>query len=128
MEPRTRVLIVDDDKVITGALRRLLSLDHDVTVANAGADALALIRDGKEFHVILCDVIMPGMSGVQVHKALEEFAPAQAAAMILMTGGSVPRDAVELIARGMPNLPKPFDVDQLRAAIRQLRSGVPGQT
>jgi len=92
------------------------------------ADALALIREGCEFDVILCDLIMPGMTGVQLYRAIAELSPSQAARMVLMTGGSVPRDAVELIARGTPSLPKPFDLDQLHQVIRQLRSGVPGRT
>lgn len=125
---RTRVLIVDDDKVITSALRRVLSGEHDVTVMNDPAEALALVRGGQRFDAILCDVVMPGMSGVQLYRAIAELAQDQAARAILMTGGSLPRDAVELIAGGMPSLPKPFDVDQLRDLIKQLRSGVPGRT
>ena len=128
MESRTRVLIVDDDKVITSALRRLLSHDHDVTVMNDPAEALALVRAGRTFDVILCDLIMPGMTGVQLYRAIAETSPEQAAVTVLMTGGSAPREAVELIARGMPTLPKPFDLDQLRAVIQQLRSSVPGRT
>lgn len=128
MESRSRVLIVDDDRVITGALRRLLSSEHDVTVSNDPAEALARVRGGERFDVILCDLIMPGMTGVQLYRGIVEIAPDQAAVTVLMTGGSAPRDAVELIAKGMPTLPKPFDHDQLRAVIGQLRSGVPGRT
>lgn len=126
MEARTRVLVVDDDKVITSALRRVLANEHDVTVTNDPAEALALVRDGREFDAILCDLLMPGMTGVQLYRAIAEMAPLQAARTVLMTGGSVPREAVELIARGMPTLPKPFDLEQLRAVLVQLRSGVPG--
>lgn len=128
MESRTRVLIVDDDRVITSALRRLLSGEHDVTVSNDPVETLALVRGGQRFDVILCDLLMPGMTGVQLYRAIAEVAPEQAALTVLMTGGSVPRDAVELIAKGMPTLPKPFDHDQLRDVIRQLRSGVPGHS
>jgi DNA-binding NtrC family response regulator len=127
VEPRTRVLIVDDDKVITSALRRVLSGEHDVTVMNDPALALSLLRDGQRFHVILCDLVMPVMNGVQLHKEIAAIAPDQAAATILMTGGAIPRDAADLVAGGMPNLPKPFDIDRLRELIRQLRSDVPGR-
>jgi len=122
---RTSVLIVDDDAVITRALRRLLASDHDVTIANHPAEALALVRAGQWFDAILCDVVMPAMSGVQLHRELAALSPAQAAATILMTGGSIPRDAAELLASGIPALPKPFDLDQLHGALAQLRSGVP---
>lgn len=123
---RGRVLIVDDEVVITNALRRLLSTEHEVTVANDPAHALALVREGREFDVILCDLMMPGMTGVQLHHELVQIAPRQAAATVLMTGSVVPRDAADLLANGVPNLAKPFGADELRAVIRQVRSAVPG--
>jgi CheY-like chemotaxis protein len=125
VEPRTRVLIVDDDKVITSALRRLLSREHDVTTTNDPAEALALVRAGQRYHAILCDLVMPAMSGVQLHRELAALSPDQAAATILMTGGAIPRDAADLLAGGMPSLPKPFDIDELRRILKQLRSAVP---
>jgi CheY-like chemotaxis protein len=120
-----RVLIVDDEVVITNALRRILASDHDVTVRNDPVEALALVRSGHEFDVILCDLMMPRLNGVQLHRELSQLVPPPA--MVLMTGGSVPRDAVELLASGVPSLSKPFGADELRAVIDQLRSAVPGQ-
>lgn len=46
--------------------------------------------------------------------------------MVLMTGGSIPPDAADLLASGMPSLPKPFQLEELRAVIAGLGSGVPG--
>lgn len=118
-----RVLIIDDDVSITNALRRNLSADHEVTVLNDPLDALALLRSGGQFDVILCDLIMPRMTGVQLHRALMEIAPAQAAATILMTGGKVPRDACELFDAGRArNITKPFDLDHLRSLIETVRA------
>jgi CheY-like chemotaxis protein len=125
---RARVLIVDDEVVITTALRRALSFDHDVTVMNSPVEALALLRGGREFDVILCDLLMPQMSGVQLHRELLQLSPRQAAATVLMTGGTVPPDAADLFASGVRNLAKPFNLDDLRAVIAQLRSAVPGQS
>jgi DNA-binding response OmpR family regulator len=125
---RARVLIVDDEVTITNALRRLLGHDHDVTVFNDPVEAMALVRSGHEFDVILCDLMMPRLNGVQLHRELSEVAPAQVPALVLMTGGSVPRDAVALIASGVPSLCKPFGIDELRAVIAQVRSSVPGQS
>ena len=120
---RPRVLIIDDEVTITNALRRYLSSDHDVTVENDPLAALALLREGTAFDVILCDLVMPRMNGVQLHRELSVIAPGQAAATILMSGGSVPRDAVELIASGrVPNLSKPFDLDELRLLIEAVRT------
>ena len=115
------MLIIDDEVTITNALRRHLQLDHEVTVENDPVAALELLRGGATFDVILCDMMMPKLNGAQLHRELTMFAPAQAAVTILMTGGSVPRDAVELLATGrVANLTKPFDLDELRALIRTL--------
>lgn len=121
-----RIFIIDDEVTITNALRRHLQTDHEVTVENDPVAALALLRTGTTFDVILCDMMMPKLNGAQLHRELVTFAPAQAAVMILMTGGSMPRDAVELLATGgVANLTKPFDLDELRTLIRGLPSPSP---
>lgn len=118
---RPRLLIIDDEVTITNALRRHLQSDHEVTVQNDPVAALALLRDGASFDVILCDMMMPKLNGAQLHRELSVIAPAQAAVTILMTGGSVPRDAIELLATGrVANLTKPFELDELRALIGTL--------
>lgn len=73
---RARVLIVDDDVVITSALRRALAKEHEVTVLNSATAALALLRTGSEFDVILCDLAMPQMSGLQLYRELARFSRA----------------------------------------------------
>lgn len=123
---RARVLIVDDEVVITSALRRALSHEHEVTVLNSALEALALLRGGSEFDVILCDLMMPRMSGAQLYREVARFSPRQAAATVLMTGGLVPPDAADLLASGVRRLAKPFNLDELRTVIAQLGSGVPG--
>ena len=120
---RPRILIIDDEVTITNALRRHLQSDHDVTVENDPLVALALLEGGATFDVILCDMMMPKMNGAQLHRELAAFAPGQAAVTILMTGGSVPREAIELLATGrIANLTKPFDLDELRLLIRSLHT------
>jgi DNA-binding response OmpR family regulator len=120
---RPRVLIIDDEVTITNALRRHLQSDHEVTVQNDPVAALALLGDGARFDVILCDMMMPKLNGAQLHRELAVIAPDQAAVTIMMTGGSVPREALELLATGrIANLTKPFDLDELRALIRSLHT------
>lgn len=118
---RPRALIIDDEVTITNALRRHMQGDHDVTVENNPVAAIAAIRAGARFDVILCDLMMPKQNGVQVYRELCAIAPDQAAVMILMSGGSVPRDAADLLATGkVANLIKPFDLEDLRALIARL--------
>ena len=67
---RTHVLLIDDDMFILAALRRLLNSEHDVTAVASAPDALALIESGKRFNLILCDVRMPGMTGMEFYEKL----------------------------------------------------------
>src|SRR5262249_17450742 len=85
---RGRLLIVDDEVVFANSLRRMLARDHDVTVANSGRAALELFRAGERYDVILCDLMMPEITGMDLHVQLSQQAPEQAERMIFMTGGA----------------------------------------
>ncbi|MBL9015456.1 MAG: response regulator [Myxococcales bacterium] len=119
---RSRVLIVDDEAVFANALRRLLSRDrHDITIVTAGHDALARAQAAETFDVILCDLMMPAMSGMELHAQLAACAPDLAARMIFLTGGAFSPAAKQFLA-GVPNawFDKPCDLDALRSAIRRV--------
>jgi CheY-like chemotaxis protein len=107
---RGRVLIVDDEVLITSALRRILAGAHDVVVANLPEQALRLIVDGERFDVILCDLMMPAMTGMDLHAQLATAAPAQARRMVFLTGGAFTPSARAFL-ESVPNrrLEKPFD-------------------
>src|SRR5262249_41074337 len=74
-EPRSasaRVLVVDDESEIAAALKRFLDGEHDVTAVTSADQALRLLLGGARFDVILCDVLMPGMSGIDLYRQLEK--------------------------------------------------------
>ena len=106
--PRARVLVVDDEPAVGAALRRLL-LDHEVTVVDSGASALVALRD-QSFDVILCDVLMPRMTGMELYAELEDRMPDQAARIVFVTGGAFTAAARAFLDR-VPNarLDKPVD-------------------
>jgi CheY-like chemotaxis protein len=122
-----RVLVVDDEPPLGRALKRMLDREHEVQVAHSAVDALELFRAGSRFDVVLCDVTMPGMSGVDLHDRLRIEQPECAASFVFMTGGVC---EPSLLARleGLPNarLDKPLDIHQVRlaiaATIRSVRS------
>lgn len=114
--PSLRVLLVDDDAMVRRSLKRLLR-DHDVVTAGSGHDALERCR-AERFDVILCDVMMPNMSGTEVLERLSERDPDQAAKLILVTGGVFTPDERERIDRlGTRVLEKPVGAAQLEEAI-----------
>ncbi|MBA3458650.1 MAG: response regulator [Deltaproteobacteria bacterium] len=117
-----RLLIVEDEVVFANALRRLLQRDkHAITIVHEGKEALARAEAGERFDVIVCDLMMPAMSGMELHAKLSVVAPDQAARVIFLTGGAFSPMAKQFLDR-MPNawFEKPCDLDQLRAAIRRV--------
>jgi CheY-like chemotaxis protein len=117
---RGRILLVDDEAVVAGALQRLLSHEHDVTLVTSGRDALDQLRAGARFDVILCDLVMPGVSGIELHSELRRIAPDQADRMIFLTGGAFSgrfQQFLDSIANCW--FEKPCNLQELRAAIRR---------
>ncbi|HEX2686875.1 MAG TPA: ATP-binding protein [Kofleriaceae bacterium] len=117
---RGSLLIVDDDLLFSGALRRLFSNECDVTVVNSGRDALERLRAGDRFDVLLCDLMMPEVSGVELHGELMRIAPEQTSRMIFLTGGAFSRNSQQFL-ESVKNLwfEKPCNLHELRSAIRR---------
>ncbi len=115
-----RVLLVEDEVVVAESLRLILSSEFEVSVTTQPLDALALITAGQTFDVILCDVMMPGMNGVELRQRIEQVAPDQAARMVFITGG-LPLPHIRELVESVPNtcLEKPLDFDGLKELIRR---------
>ncbi len=121
---RGRILVIDDEHAIGNSIRMLLEDKHDVVVLTRACDALARITDGERYDAILCDLMMPEMSGIALHAAIAEVAPEQLAHMVFVTGGAFTREAQEFVARcEHPPIQKPFDVDDLTALVDRLVHG-----
>ncbi|MFL5261431.1 MAG: PAS domain-containing protein, partial [Anaeromyxobacteraceae bacterium] len=99
---RSRVLLVDDEPLVLSALRRLLSRDHDVAVASGGREALEQLKRGARYDAVVCDMMMPDLSGIDLHRAVAELVAAQASRMVFMTGGAFTPDACAFLDR-VPN-------------------------
>ena len=115
---RARVLVIDDEPAILRAMLRVLH-DHEVVCVGRAEAALAEIASGAQFDVILTDVMMPGMTGVDLFDTLRTSHAALAARVIFMTGG-VPDPAIAHALDAIPNpkLSKPTPPAQLRDAIQ----------
>ena len=118
---RARVLVVDDEPMMARAVQRLLGGEHDIIATTDPKVAVDLIRAGKRFDAILCDLMMPVMSGMDVYDAIEVIDAAQARRFIFMTGGTFTDRAERFLERvGNPRLDKPLDRSALRAAVRAM--------
>jgi PAS domain S-box-containing protein len=118
--PRGRLLVVDDDPMIGDVLARLLEADHDVTVLRSARAASARIAAGERFDVILCDLMMPDRTGMDLHEELARAAPDQAERIVFLTGGAfTPRAQAFLEAVPNSRIDKPFDVREVRELVRR---------
>ncbi|RLB53722.1 MAG: hypothetical protein DRJ42_11150 [Deltaproteobacteria bacterium] len=117
----SRVLIVDDEPLIGTTLKVLLADEHEVTVAQSGSEARQFLRDDPNFDVILCDLMMPEISGMDLFAWLHDESPDLSKRMIFMTGGVFTEEARSFLA-SVPNgrIEKPFDHDDLLRRIKDL--------
>jgi CheY-like chemotaxis protein len=113
------VLVIDDDARLAQALGRHLSLcGWAARVATAPREALDRLLAGERYDAILCDVLMPGLSGPDLLAVLRREAPWAAARLIFMTGGA-PACEMEKLRKAYLGtvLHKPFDGATLSAAL-----------
>ncbi len=118
---KARVLVVDDEVALGRVLARTLADEYEVHLSTSGGDALARLAAGERFEVILSDLMMPRMTGMELHERIELLAPDQGARMIFLTGGAFTETAREFLAR-VPNerVEKPFQPATLLAAMAQV--------
>jgi C4-dicarboxylate-specific signal transduction histidine kinase len=118
---RGRILVVDDEPQVGVAVRRALAPEHEVLLTTRAAEARRRIALGERFDVILCDLMMPGLTGMDLHADLLRRAPDQAERMIFITGGAVTSQARRFLsASPNPLLEKPFAAAELRAFVNRL--------
>jgi CheY-like chemotaxis protein len=115
-----RLLIVDDDPRVGKTLARAMR-EHEVTVVTSGDAALATLARDDRFDVILCDLMMPGMSGVELSAAIAERYRRLRPRMLFVTGGAATREAELFLARpDVRWLAKPVQRGELAACVREV--------
>ncbi len=117
---RKRILLVEDDSLVAHAVRRTLARDHEVSCVESGRAALEILAR-EPFDLVISDLLMPEMTGMELHAELSRTRPETARRMIFLTGGAFTDAAREFIARvPNPQIEKPFDSQRLRDLIRAL--------
>jgi CheY-like chemotaxis protein len=116
-----RILVVDDERMLLRAFHRTLSGQHDVVLAEGGAEALSVLSQDQDFDVILCDLMMPETDGIHVYQWMCANAPALVPRVIFVSGGAFTdrtQAFVSVTARDV--LEKPVSSARLREAIQGL--------
>lgn len=119
----SRILIVEDTRLMRDSLVDVLTAsDHVVTTAENGLEAVEMIEAGGEFDIIITDIIMPEMDGIQAILEIQTMQPD--ARIIAISGGSARMEkaqGLETASRlgAVAVLEKPFEVDALLAAVEK---------
>lgn len=114
---RSPVLVVDDDEAILKIVSRILSSEYAVTTASCVSDALVLLDEGRRFVSIVCDLSMPGLSGLDLLRTIGE--RDNGLPVIILTGQGSLESAMETMQHGaFRYITKPFDERELLGAVR----------
>jgi two-component system, cell cycle sensor histidine kinase and response regulator CckA len=137
---RHRILVVEDEEAVAEGLRLLLEQEYVVDLAASGQRALELLLGGRAFdatsfsassapavpfdavpfEAVLCDLMMPGMSGIQLYRALKARAPGMEERLVFMTGGAFTLEAEAFLDEvSNARVEKPFDFASIDRLLRQ---------
>jgi PAS domain S-box-containing protein len=120
---RGRVLVVDDEPLIGVAIKRMLEGENDVQVETNARSALEAVSNGGVFDVILCDLMMPEMTGMDFFDELGRVSPETQERVIFFTGGAFTSRAREFLDKVRnPSLEKPIDMKALREVVRRMKA------
>ncbi len=124
--PRRRVLVVDDERLIVSVVKRTLGDAHDVIGESDPHVALDRLLTEPPFDVVLCDLMMPGLTGIDVYTRVARERPGLERSFIFISGGSFTRQAREFLDT-IPNarLTKPFSASDILTAVASLTVTTP---
>lgn len=112
-----RILLIDDDESVRSTLLRMLeSLGHEATGVDNGSRGLELFDEG-DFDLVITDIVMPGLSGIEMADVLKERLPSQR--FLFISGYSSKEFGATLDAPPEPFLSKPFTIQELAEAVKR---------
>jgi len=121
---KAKVMVVDDEPHICRALDRLLTQEgHDVETISSAQTALERLNTSR-YDLILLDIRMPGMNGIEFYSHMKEIDPALQQKVICITGDIISaKNKAFLDEVGIPCITKPFGVEELTQQVKQVLGG-----
>ncbi len=117
MDNKIKVLYVDDEQINTLLFKMNFSKKYDVFIASNGNEGLSLLDNAPDIKVVISDMKMPGLNGIEfIKKARERYTQTK---YYILTGFEVLPEIQEAIDNGLiiECFQKPFDVDRIESAI-----------
>ena len=116
-----RILIIDDEPLLGQTLLYAFKGRHDVSICTSGRDGLARLAQDAQFDLVLCDLMMPDVSGAAVFEGVKRDYPQLVPRFVFMTGGAFTERAREFLSQhpGV-QLEKPFNIADIEKILRQL--------
>jgi CheY-like chemotaxis protein len=111
---RVQALVIDDDPTTARATARGLERACDTDVSHSAKEALARLRAGEHFDLIICDVMMPEMTGPEFFADAVAFSPELRDRIVLVTGGATAEQTSRIAELGARCLQKPLRIEILR--------------
>jgi DNA-binding NtrC family response regulator len=115
---KARILVIDDEESPRESLRHILKNRYDVTLKADGPTALEAMRTEDPFDLVLLDIMMPGMSGLEALTAIRQASPALP--VVMATAINDAKTGVQAMKLGAVDyVNKPFDVDEIRLVVER---------
>jgi len=120
---KSKILVVDDEPVIRQFISQVLGEQgHTVETVDNAASALKMVKS-KRYRLILLDIKMPGMSGVELYKQFQKIAPSLTKRVVFITGDVMGKRTISFLNKTRtPYMMKPFDAKELKTEINRILS------
>jgi PAS domain S-box-containing protein len=121
VELRGTIMVIDDESDLRNIIQSTLRKGHAVVAPATSREALEILKDGTQFDVILCDIMMPDVTGIEIYEELLRIRPEQARRMAFMSGGAFTARAIDFLKSvNNPKIDKPFRPRDLRQRVQEL--------
>jgi PAS domain S-box-containing protein len=121
---KARIMVVDDEMVVRDLVKRVLTGEgYEVDTLDNSADALKKI-EGQRYNLIMLDIKMPGMDGVELYRRIQEKAKSLMPRVVFITGDMLSKDTEKFLSKTeLTHIAKPFDAEELRRGVRVVLNG-----
>ena len=121
---RARILAVDDEQLVLNAMRRTLGQEHELLLFNRAQAALEWLDKGEPWDLILCDLMMPEMTGMEFYAEVGRRMPERVGQILFVTGGAFTAAARDFLGHiSNIRVEKPFNPAELRQLIHSRLQG-----